>query len=488
MAWPFIGAFLGGLGAGVAATFGFTIAATSFVAIAIGAAVVGGVLFLASKALKRQQKNRQRGRGPQGTLVTRAGSAENIPVIYGKRRTAGMRTFLANDGENNNDLYVVEAICEGPIKGCSKIYFNDELAATSSDDGASWSYEEKYSGKLTVTFYDGSQTAADGTLAGIDGWQSSSVGNKVAYVILKLTWDQETYGGGLPTTTYLVEGKLIPAIGQQQSSTLSYSTNPARVVYDYLTNDLYGKGIPYTLIDATSFNTIASYCDDLVDLSASDTTQVKRYETHAYIDTDDTLLNNLEQLFTSFRGSLITGDKYKLIAERPVAWSGVTIDDDSILGNIEFLQASKKSLINRIKANFSSDTEKFNYQEDFSIIESTTLQGASYDGTTLSQDISLLATTNKDMVNRIVIEEINQARQSATLSVEVIPSLIGLEVGDVVKFTNSTLGQTDKLYKIISTSINSDYKISLVLREYDPNTYWDNNKSIIINNKDDTDH
>lgn len=481
-----LGAILGGIGASAAAAIGFSIAATSLVAIAIGAIIVGGVIYLASKALNRQKQNRRR--GPTGTLVTRTGTAENIPVIYGKRRTAGIRTFLANDGTDNIDLYVVEAICEGPVKGCSKIFFNDELAATSSDDGASWSIESKYSGKLDITFYDGSQTAADPTLTGKDGWTSSHIGNKIAYAIIKLTWDQEVYGGGVPNITYLIEGKLVPQIGQSQSSTLSYTTNPARIVYDYLTNELYGKSIPYTLIEPNSFNAIQTYCDQLVDASATDTTQVTRYETHAYIDTDDTLLNNLEKLLTSFRGGIITGDRYKLIADKPTTWSGLTIDDDSILGSIEYMAGSKRTLLNSVRSNIANEADEFNYQEDVITVEEPTLQGSSYDGTKLKQDIQLNATTNANMVRRILTEEINQSRQSGIVAVDVIPSLIQLEVGDVVKFTNSTLGQTDKLYKVMSISLEPDYKVKLAMREYDDNVYWDNNKTIIINNKNDTDH
>ena len=476
----------GAIGVGAAATFGISLVATSFVAIAIGAVIVGGVLYFASRALKaKKAASRQ---GPQGTLVSRSGSAERIPLIYGKRRLAGIRTFIANNGEENADLYVVETICEGPIKGCSKIFFNDELAATSTDDGATWTAESKYDGYLTITFYDGSQTTADGTLSGIDGWSSTDVGNKVAYAILKLTWNQDTYGGGVPNVTYLVEGKLVPAIGSSQSSTLSYSNNPAEVVYDYLTNTLYGKAIPYTLIDTTSFNTIKNYCNETVDKTSTDSTQVTRYECNAYIDTDDTLLNNMQQLFSSFRGSLITGDKYKLIADKPKTWSGVTIDDDNIIGNIEFVQASKRSLLNHIKASIANEVDDFNYQEDIITVEDATLQSSSVDGLKLSDDLELSATTNVEMAERIITEELNSARQSGTVSVDVSTELIRLEVGDVVKFSNSTLGQTDKLYSVIQTTLKPDNNLQLLLKEYDANTFWDNNKTIIQNNKDDTDH
>ena len=102
--------------------------------------------------------------------------------------------------------------------------------------------------------------------------------------------------------------------------------------------------------------------------------------------------------------------------------------------------------------------------------------------------MQLSNTTNKEMIERIATEEINQSRQSGIIEVTVDPSMIDLAVGDVVKFTNSTLGQTDKLYRILSTQIKPDHVIQLNMREYDDNVYWDNNKTIITNNKDDTDH
>ena len=36
--------------------------------------------------------------------------------------------------------------------------------------------------------------------------------------------------------------------------------------------------------------------------------------------------------------------------------------------------------------------------------------------------------------------------------------------------------------------LKREHTISLNMREYDANVYWDNNKTIIVNNKDDTDH
>ena len=74
------------------------------------------------------------------------------------------------------------------------------------------------------------------------------------------------------------------------------------------------------------------------------------------------------------------------------------------------------------------------------------------------------------------------------MEVVIDPSNIDLTVGDVVTFSNTTLGQTNKEYRITRTVLRPDHTLELNLREYDDNVYWDNNTGIIVNNKDDTDH
>lgn len=454
----------------------------------VGAVVVIGTVALATKAMKRKALA---GQGSiSGTLVSKSGSSAAVPIVYGERRIAGHRTFIASNGSKNANLHVVETLCEGEIEGVTAIYLNDELAGTSSDNGATWDFSSySYSGVLSIEVYDGSQTSASTALVNENvGWSSSSVGNGVAYVYIKLTWDEDKFGSGLPNITYKVKGKKVPQIGSDWNSTLTYSTNPVRVLYDYFVNPTYGKGVPYTLIDTATFNSALAYCDETVDASASDATQVTRYTSDAYLDTSVDVLSNFESLLTTCRAGLITGDKYKLVIDRPTTPLNVTINDDNIVGDITFLQANKKTLLNSIRTTFPNKDGDFNYQEDISIVESATLQGSSYDGIKLSTDMELAHTTNANAVERIATEEINQSRQSGIVEVTVDPSMIDLSVTDVVKFTNTTLGQTDKLYRIISTVVRNDHTIVLNMREYDANVYWDNNTGIITNNKNDTDH
>lgn len=491
----------------IATAVGSFITAGALVGVAaaiVGAIVIVGTVALATKAIKKRQQAKinaatQIGSTIASALVTKTGSSVPIPLVYGERRMSGQRVFLGSDGDKNKYLHIIESLTEGPIEGISKVYFNDELAATSSDNGASFTWESNYDTFAQILFKDGTQTAAlnsetlslDGDSVSIhaDWAGSTKVGNNTSYVYMVMKFDQDKFGSGLPNITFTLKGKKVPAIGSAYDSTLSYSNEPAHIIYDYMVNPNYGKGIPHTLLDTTSFNAAASYNNQQVDKSSTDTTQVTRYTCDAYLDTAASMLENLESLLTTMRGGIITGDRYKLIQDKPKSISNlVHINDDRIVGSIKYLQANKKTLINGLRAKFPDKEGDFNYQENITIVDSPTLQSSSNDGVKLQQDIELEHTTNKEAVERILTEEINQSRQSGILEVEIDPRNIDLTVGDVVKFSNTTLGQTEKLYRITKTVLKPTHTLELNMREYDPNVYWDNNKSIIVNNKDDTDH
>ena len=97
-------------------------------------------------------------------------------------------------------------------------------------------------------------------------------------------------------------------------------------------------------------------------------------------------------------------------------------------------------------------------------------------------------TTSGTMVERLLTEEINQSRQSGILNIVTTTQLMETTVGDIVSFTNDTLGQSGKLYRIIGQVLTSEHNMELSLKEYDPNVYWDNNPNIIIDNKNDTNY
>tara|TARA_B100000035_G_C20811177_1_gene469944 strand:- start:105 stop:734 length:630 start_codon:yes stop_codon:yes gene_type:complete len=208
---------------------------------------------------------------------------------------------------------------------------------------------------------------------------------------------------------------------------------------------------------------------------------------NAVVDTSQPMIDNLEDLLNNCRGGLITNEKYKFILDKPVdTSSAITIDDNAIVGNITMQLANKKTLTNRIKGTFPNAEGSLNFQDDIAILQNATLKTA--DGVDLTQEIVINSLSSKTQMLRIMNEELNQTRQSTVLECTVDPSKIDVGVFDVVKFTNTTFGQTNKLYRVLTTILNEDNTVTLNMREYDANVYWDNNKGIITNNKDDTDH
>ncbi len=468
--------FFTAIGTAVAATYGIALVGTA--ATILGGIITVGTIYAAVSASNAARAASGGAASIMGTLVNKEGTSMPIPVVYGKRRVGGHRSFLASNGTDNNKLHMVMTFCEGTIDGFEQVHFNDELAA--SFNGSTWTYHNGYGAVLYIEAFNGNQTSACTSLVNENvGWTSAHVGRGVAYLYLKFTYDEEVYDSGLPDITATLRGKKIydPLIQQT-----TFTTNPAIIIYDYMTDDFYGKGINPNLIRLDKLQEAKSYYGTVIAFPGG---TEPRYQINAVVNTDAKMLDNLNLMLLSCRSSLVTAENYQLLPDQPVDTSNaVSVNDDNIIGNITYLQASKRSLLNEVRAKYpNANDPDYNYKEDFVIVKSDALQVT--DGVRLKIDLDLPYTVTTTMVERILTEEINQSRQSGKLSVKTTTQLLATTVGDVVKFTNETLGQTEKLYKISGQTLTSDHEMEMVLTEYDPDVYWSNNQSIILNNKDD---
>ena len=103
-----------------------------------------------------------RSRGLNAT-VSKRGSLEHIPVIYGQRRTGGIINFKGVSGGNNEFLWIEFILSEGECDSLVDMYI----------DGESYT-ESKYSGLVSVTFYTGNNSHAADTdlVAAFDDYTS----------------------------------------------------------------------------------------------------------------------------------------------------------------------------------------------------------------------------------------------------------------------------------------------------------------------------
>lgn len=407
--------------------------------------------------------------GSQGILINKSGSSSNIPVIYGLTRTGGMRTFIGTAGTDNSNLHMVFVLGEGEMNACKKIFFDgvEVMTTTATGNNSTWTFTEtKYDGLVDAYFQSGTttQTALSG-LSGATTWTGSPDHKGLAYMYLDLTYDSEIWKNGLPVITFEVEGKLVPDTSTGTSR--SYSDNPARCILDYLISDTYGKGIDVADLDLASFQAAESYYT------------TKGFHCRGNLDTKARMYTNMVDLFTSCRSYLAFGNKYRLIAEKAESTVQLTLDDSNTIGNVTYVLADKKTMFNKLKARFMNESTE--YRDDIAIVESTALQTAD-NNHVLEAEIPLPYTKTSSVAEQLLIEEINESRQSHMIELTATVEAINLQVGDLVQVTNQTFGITNKKFRVIETTIEPTSEVKLVLKEYDDDVYG---SSIITDAKDD---
>lgn len=294
-----------------------------FEIITIIMAVIGGVQ--AYQANKQAQDLRRKA---NNLLITKYGTGESIPVLYGRRRVAGTVVFA--ETVNQKDLFVVYALSVGEVeeihgdtilidgdrldkqsrfKGDNFIIRNDRLenygsgtalfGSTTEDinrvlDNTGFTSPQVVRGvekenaknySMIFNIHHGSTTqSVDPMLRNVfDGtsnkstWSNNHTLNGIAYIAAHFQHKRDGRFRGLPELTVEIEGRKVydPRLDstvtngsgshrQTDTSTHAGSSNPAINFLDYLTNTEYGKGIPFSEINLQSFQTAADVCDNTV--------------------------------------------------------------------------------------------------------------------------------------------------------------------------------------------------------------------------------
>ena len=320
-----------GITAAAADVLGASLATASFIGGAAGL-VAGGVANLAVQSLigtnsPTRGQSALASAQAQGILLNSQSNVDGIPVIYGRRRVGGTRVFIEVSGASNEYLHLVIVLCEGPVAAIDNVYLDDVISSDS-----------KFAGLVSITKHLGVPgEAADSSLTSdVPKWTSACKLSNCAYLYLKLKYDRNAFTG-LPTITADVRGRTLydPRDGQTR-----YSNNAALVVRDYLTNSLYGRGIPSAAIDDASFVVAANACDvrinapnftDTFSVDASANTLI--FSQAEPIDTGDGLKVTTNGVLPSpltasqtYYAIKQTDTTYQLATSVANAFSGVAID------------------------------------------------------------------------------------------------------------------------------------------------------------------
>jgi len=421
----------------------------------------------------------------QGFLVNKQANDQPIPIIYGERLIGGTRVFVETAGTDNKNLYICLALCEGPVDAIGDIYIDDVLSTDS-----------KYSGLVTIDKKLGSspQTGSS-TLEEAPSWTTSHRLNGVAYLGIKIVFDADVFRG-IPTITAKVRGRKIYDPRKDSTSTVydaslgtsshrsnspatwEWSDNPALCLRDYLTDDLYGKGIPYSEIDEQGIADGADFCDETVTEYTGGSSQ-SIYRCNAVLDTGQSIFNNTTALLKGMRGMLpFSNGKYKLVIDDDPASSVFTFNADNIISDISVASTGRKQRYNRCVAKFANkdvdyQPDEIAYPEKDSA-EYTTLK-AEDNGIEQELQLDLPTITAVYQARDIArVAVLSSRQQSLSASFTADSSSIKVEVGDLVLLNYPDLGFTNKQFKCRSMTINPDASCVFQLLEHDATAYpWE---------------
>jgi len=223
-----------------------------------------------------------------GSYQMTADTNASLPILYGQCQVRGAVVGSELDGAGNSilrtALVVAETTGEYPTVGdykLNKVFWNDaELTvmgngavrgATLSDGTATTKYDDKisifmYQGDFYTPFSNIMGNSVDYSSAikpGIPKWNTNSAdyfGRGAIWAFVDQTYDADAGIQGLGTFTFDI-------------TNLEYS-NPANVVYDYLTTGRYGHGYPTSSVDTSSFfggdNSLRNISDQLRFFSSED--------------------------------------------------------------------------------------------------------------------------------------------------------------------------------------------------------------------------
>lgn len=411
---------------------GFAAAATAF--------AIGAGLSVISRALMPKPDFGAMMQGVTGTVREATASRK---VIYGKVRVGGAVVFIANSNQNK-DLYLVICFACHEIESFEAVYFNDKKVWENGSFLSDWGSYASFG------FHKGNQTTSDSVLTAASAfWTSTHVLNDIAYMRVKLTWDEDRkkFPQGVPNVSAVIKGK---KLYDPRTGTTAWSQNPALALRDYLTNDYYGLGAPSGEMDATSWEAAADACDEQVTLDAGGTHD--RYHCDGVLDTANSIKSNIEALTACMGGRIAyMGGKYYVQAAEYHAPT-ITIDETMMVGPITVqTKQSRRQMYNAVKGVFLSEEENYTLCDYPAKISSTY---EAQDGDPIFLDMPLPFVTNNIRAQRLAKIALLKSRQQVVVNVPLNLAALRFKAGDFINISNDRLGFSSKPFEVMGYDLN----------------------------------
>jgi len=190
--------------------------------------------------------------------------------VYGEMRRSGGLLFLAVSN-NNKYLHMIVEVAPHEVDEIGEIWLNDYSIAPDHLDGDGNVTTGRYSGLVRIRKYLGTstQTSDSFLMAEVSDWTTNHRLRGIAYLYVRMQWDQDKFPTGIPNVSAWIKGK---KLYDPRTTSTVYSNNPALMAYDYLNDDAFGLGEETAFIDETYTIAAANECDEFVTTTSYATT------------------------------------------------------------------------------------------------------------------------------------------------------------------------------------------------------------------------
>ena len=421
------------------------------------------------------------------TLQVPPATDNKLPVVYGTGYVGGIITDLTITSDNQ-DLYFVLSLCEVTGNGTDSITIGDiyyqgkkcvfsGTSVTGLIDPSTGITDTSCDGYLSIyTYSNGSNAPQNSSVSAITllqasgltyQWDSSKLMTNTAFAVIHITYNQ---------------GARMTSLGQTQFQITNSRNSAGDVIYDYLTNTVYGAAIPVSQIDTASLTALNTYCNETITFTpyTGGAATQPRFKLNGVIDNKSNVLSTLQDITSSCDCLLKYNEIYgiwSVIVQTPSYSVVMDINNSNITGAISVITMDISNVYNIAQCQFPDITLNSSFNTatvDLAVINPSLLYP---NEPTNSQTIKLPLVDNNVQAQLLATRFLKAARLD--LSIKATINYIGLELeaGDIVTVTNANYGWTAKLFRIMQVNQNflpdGSITVDLNLQEYDPNIYND---------------
>jgi len=398
-----------------------------------------------------------------GAELTSAETDASIAKIYGKvqKKTGHIVFKETNDNDDDdypNDLLHIIVVWGEAVDSIDEVYIDD--IPNSSNDDAFYSGDKR--AVFVRNFPNGMGNYSDPILTRA-GWRASDKleGKACSYIRLEYH-DDETAITSEPNLTADLTGTTF--------------TNPATALLDYLTNPIYGKGLPSSYINYNSFVYGEALCNSDVEEQRGNGQYRDLFSCNVALDTGSTVLENVNTLLKPMRGWLpIINGQLTLLIEEDSTPVDLPILEEDILQIGKITEGNKNNRFNRVSVTYydpSADGSKQEavYPEPDSEIFDQLL--AEDNGFIREESVDLKTCRNYYEALEFAKTYLEISRQQLRTKITLPKWATVYDVGDIVPVTYmSGLPFWDgKLFRIESKEENRE-EVTLSVREHQPYIY-----------------